>query len=106
MVRLQLFGGAPLEGFDIHRDLDSGKPVAVGTTSAQFNVFSKDPSLRVLTIDKISNFPIEIKTWAISGDSIATATSSDKITAQAKHTYPTDYNMLDLSPSEYDYLAT
>ena len=64
-MRLQLFGGSPTETFDVFRDLDSGQPVAVATTSAEFNGYSKDLSARVIESDIISNFPIRIRTVTI-----------------------------------------
>lgn len=56
---MQLFGGANnLEEFELFRDLDSGKPIAVGLIGAEFNPYKRDLSARLLRNDKLSNFPI------------------------------------------------
>lgn len=106
IVRLQLFGGSSLETFNIFRDLDSGNPVAVATTSAEFNGYSKDLSARVIESDTISNFPIRIRTATISSADLSKKNMDFiDLTVKMDHTYPDDYGMLDLSPSEYAKLA-
>ena len=61
-----MFGGADTEHFEVIRDLESGNAVGVVTTSADFSPFRKDLSARLLTVDKLSNYPIEISTASIS----------------------------------------
>ena len=104
MVRLQIFGGHGKETFDIFRDLDSGNPISVATTSAPFNAYSKDLSGRVLEVDLASNFPIKIETVVIPASSLDSEDGLD-ITAKFLHAYPDDFGMLDLSPSEYARLV-
>ena len=101
VVRLQLFGGAETEHFEVIRDLDSGNPVSVVTTSADFSPFRKDPSARLLKVDKLSNYPIEISTASISAAQVTSMQdASSEITVEYKLKYPTDFvGMQDLSPS-------
>ena len=106
VIRLQIFGGVDNESsssgehFEIIRDLESGNPVGVITTSADFSPFRKDPSARLLEMDKASNFPIKISTASISAESISTMESKDDLTVVYKNAFPEDYtDMLDLSPS-------
>lgn len=104
IVRLQVFGGNSMETFDVFRNLENATPVGVATTSAPFNGYSKDLSGRVIEVDLASNFPIKIETVVVPASNMNSSDGTD-ITARFDHAYPDDFDMLDLSPSEYVRLA-
>ena len=106
---MQLFGGSELEHFEVFRNLESGSPIAVATTSAEFNGHSKDISARFLDVHLASSFPIKIYTIAIASTNLRSITLPSAISVEFRHTYPTsfsDHGMTDLSPSSYAALAT
>ena len=106
---MQLFGGSELEHFEVFRNLESGAPIAVATTSAEFNANSKDLSARFLDVHLTSSFPMKIYTIAIASTNLRSVTLPSLISVEFRHTYPTsfgDHGMTDLSPSSYAALAT
>ena len=84
-------------------------PIAVATTSAEFNAHSKDISARFLEVHQASSFPIKIYTVAIPSTNLRSVTLPGSISVEFRHTYPTsfsDHGMNDLKPSSYAALAT
>ena len=79
--------------------------MAVATTGSEFNAFSKDLGARLLEVDFASNFPVRIRSLAIAASQLDTEGDGSSIAVSWDHTYPDDYGMLDLSPSEYSALV-
>ena len=74
--------------------------------SGSFSPFSKDISARVIKTDMISNYPIEISTYAVDSGSLGFNTVSSDLKVKRRHSYPSDFDMEDLSPASYAQLAT
>mmetsp|Transcript_15962 Transcript_15962/g.21668 ORF Transcript_15962/g.21668 Transcript_15962/m.21668 type:complete len:148 (+) Transcript_15962:1401-1844(+) len=105
VVRMQLFGGTDTEHFELVRDIETGVPTGVLTTSAGFNPFHGDVSARVLKTDLQSNYPIEIATYTVDRDVLGRQTQASDIKVKLKHKLPDLYSMRDLSPSSYAKLS-
>ena len=83
--------------------METGKPIAVSQIAGTFSNFDRNPSARLIHVDRVTNLPVKINVFELQDLSLVKKES--EIVSLLKYTYPDSFGMRDLSPTSYAEFA-
>ncbi|CDW83826.1 UNKNOWN [Stylonychia lemnae] len=101
IVRLQAYGYEGTDSFKILRSTTSQKPIGIVQIGGQIGTKEFNPSARLYTMDAALHIPTKIDIYNFNLDNAIQTNTWNFNTV----TYPANYGMQNLSPSEYNWLA-